>query len=115
VRRALLLPFILLDLLLVSGAAAPAEMPAQQTVAVTAARLWPAVDYTRVTIESPAAIQFNVFALQNPERLVLDLENVEVNPALTALADKIVESDPYVKAVRVGPFQARHRAARSSI
>src|SRR4051812_15578494 len=52
-RRFVLLPVVLFGLAGVPGAAAPAEMAAQ-TVAVSSARLWPAVDYTRVTIESPA-------------------------------------------------------------
>jgi N-acetylmuramoyl-L-alanine amidase len=74
-------------------------------VTVSAARVWPAPDYTRVTFESAAAIQHKVFTLDNPERLVLDLENVDVTPALTGLAEKIADNDPYVKSVRVGRFK----------
>jgi N-acetylmuramoyl-L-alanine amidase len=102
-RRFALSSFLLFSLL-VFGLTAPA-LAADAQVAVSSARMWPAVDYTRVTLESPGPIQHNVFALQNPERLVLDLENVDLSPALTALADKIVESDPYVKSVRVGRFK----------
>jgi N-acetylmuramoyl-L-alanine amidase len=72
---------------------------------VSAARVWPAADYTRVTFESPAAIQHKVFSLENPDRLVLDLELPEVTPALTALAASIGDKDPYVKSVRVGRFK----------
>jgi N-acetylmuramoyl-L-alanine amidase len=104
-RRFFSFASIALGFLVLFGAGAPAEGAGPQ-VAVSSARLWPAVDYTRVTLESPDAIQHNVFALQNPERLVLDLENVDLTPALTALADKIVDSDPYVKAVRIGRFRA---------
>ena len=74
-------------------------------LSVDAARVWPATEYTRVTLESAEAIQHTVFTLDNPERVVIDLENVKVTPALTALADKIAESDPYVKTVRVGRFK----------
>ncbi|MBL8519534.1 MAG: N-acetylmuramoyl-L-alanine amidase, partial [Betaproteobacteria bacterium] len=35
-------------------------------------------------------------------RLVLDLENIEMNDALRELAAKVGESDPYIKSVRVG-------------
>ena len=35
--------------------------------------MWPANDYTRITFESPSAIQHKVFSLDNPDRLVLDL------------------------------------------
>lgn len=104
-RRLRRLHFVsLLGFLFVFGSALPAAAAGPQ-VAVSAARMWPAVDYTRVTLEAPGAIQHNVFALQNPERLVLDLENVDLSPALAALAEKIAESDPYVKAVRVGRFR----------
>ena len=81
------------------GYAAGALLP------IDATRVWPATDYTRVTLESAEAIQHTVFTLDNPERVVIDLENVKVTPALTALADKIAESDPYVKTVRVGRFK----------
>jgi N-acetylmuramoyl-L-alanine amidase len=74
-------------------------------LAIDATRVWPAADYTRVTLESAQAIEHTVFTLDNPDRLVIDLENVKVTPALVGLAEKIAESDPYVKAVRVGRFK----------
>jgi N-acetylmuramoyl-L-alanine amidase len=67
--------------------------------------VWPAADYTRVTFESASAIQHKVFSLDNPDRLVLDLELTDVTPALTALAASIGDKDPYVKSVRVGRFK----------
>ena len=87
---------------LLSGAAAAAHPAAIQLSAV---RVWPAADYTRVTFESGSAIQHTLFALDNPDRLVLDLENVDITQALTGLADRIGDRDPYVKSVRVGRFR----------
>ena len=58
-------------------------------VKIAAARVWPAADYTRVTLESPQPIRHQMLSLKNPERLVLDLENVALNAALNGLADKI--------------------------
>ena len=78
---------------------------AAQVLSVNATRVWPATEYTRVTLESAEALQHTIFTLDNPERVVLDLENVKVTPALAALADKIAESDPYVRAVRIGRFK----------
>jgi N-acetylmuramoyl-L-alanine amidase len=72
---------------------------------ITAARVWPAADYTRVTFESAAAITHTVFSLDNPHRLVLDLENIEVTAALIGLAEAIGSADPYVKSVRIGRFK----------
>lgn len=74
-------------------------------VQIAAARIWPAADYTRVTLESPQPIRHQVMNLKNPERLVVDLENVAFNATLTSLAEKIGASDPYVKSVRVGQFK----------
>jgi N-acetylmuramoyl-L-alanine amidase len=76
-----------------------------EAASVSAARVWPANDYTRVTFESAGAIQHKVFTLENPDRLVLDLEDVDMTVALTGLTEKIGDSDPYVKAVRVGRFK----------
>jgi N-acetylmuramoyl-L-alanine amidase len=76
-----------------------------QTILITASRVWPAADYTRITLESGAALQYKVFTLDNPHRLVLDLEEVELTDALTTLTDKVGDNDPYVKAVRTGRFK----------
>jgi N-acetylmuramoyl-L-alanine amidase len=78
---------------------------ADAVLSVSAARVWPAPDYTRITLESASAVQHALFTLDNPERVVLDLEGSRVSAALTGLADKVLESDPYIKAVRVGRFK----------
>jgi len=75
-------------------------------IAVSAARIWPAQDYTRLTLESKQPIKYNLFTLKNPERLVIDLEDVEINAALNELVGKIGADDPYIKSVRVGRFKA---------
>lgn len=74
-------------------------------VAVTSARIWPAQDYTRLTLESKEPIRYNLFTLKNPERLVIDLEDIEINAALNDLAGKIGNDDPYIKSVRIGRFK----------
>jgi N-acetylmuramoyl-L-alanine amidase len=90
------------------AAAAQAQTPpAPQNpqAQISAARVWPAADYTRVTLESQQPIRHQVLSLKNPERLVVDLENVALNTVLSGLADKIGANDPYVKSVRVGQFK----------
>ena len=68
-----------------------------------AVRVWPARDYTRITLEySGAPLQFNVLQVPNPERLVLDIEGVEFNSILQNLPGKISETDPYIKLIRAG-------------
>lgn len=72
---------------------------------ITAARVWPAQDYTRITLESDTPIRHQLIILKNPDRLVLDIENIDLNSTLKTLSDKILASDPYIKQVRVGNFK----------
>jgi N-acetylmuramoyl-L-alanine amidase len=74
-------------------------------IAISSARVWPAQDYTRLTLESKQAIRHNMFNLSNPERLVIDLEEVELGNALNDLAKLIGNDDPYIKSMRVGRFK----------
>ena len=72
---------------------------------ISSARVWPAQDYTRITLESPAPIQHQMLLLKNPERMVIDLEDVTITPALDELGARIGAGDPYVKGVRIGRFK----------
>ena len=93
-RRAFLsLPLILSPLL---------ARDADAATKVSSARVWPANEYTRVTFESPAALKVQHFFVKNPERLVIDIENVELGSALKDLAAKVGANDPYIQSVRVG-------------
>jgi N-acetylmuramoyl-L-alanine amidase len=67
---------------------------------VLSTRIWPARDYTRLTIESREEIKYSIFSLKDPERLVLDLEVAEIPPALADLHTKVAENDPYVQGLR---------------
>jgi N-acetylmuramoyl-L-alanine amidase len=74
-------------------------------IAVSAARIWPADDYTRLTLESKHAIRYNMFNLNNPERLVIDLEDVALGNTLNNLPKLVAKDDPYIKNLRVGRFK----------
>jgi len=65
-------------------------------------RIWPARDYTRLTIESKNELRYTLFALKNPERLVLDFEGADLSAALAELHGKVSEGDPYIEKLRVG-------------
>src|SRR6185295_19853264 len=67
---------------------------------VVSTRIWPAKDYTRVTLESKAEIKFQLFVVKDPERLVVDLEGVEFGPALAELNGKVATGDPYIDKLR---------------
>jgi N-acetylmuramoyl-L-alanine amidase len=79
--------------------------PLQAAIEITATRFWPAQDYTRLTLESKHAIRHNMFSVENPDRLVIDLEDVELGDTLKQITSKISEDDPYIKNVRVGRFK----------
>jgi N-acetylmuramoyl-L-alanine amidase len=74
-------------------------------VSVLAVRVWPARDYTRVTLEYQQGLSYTHMIVKNPERLVLDLEGVEFNSVLQSLPNKISESDPYIKLIRAGRYK----------
>jgi N-acetylmuramoyl-L-alanine amidase len=69
---------------------------------ITSARLWPAQEYTRLTLESDGPVRHSVITLKDPDRLVIDLEEVEAGIAVRELPAKVGDADPYVKAVRFG-------------
>ena len=89
----------LLKLFLLSCLLAPGWAQAQQ---ISASRLWPSPDYTRITLESAEPVAHKYFTLSNPERLVIDLEGVEAGAALDMLAGQLIAEDPYIGAIRVG-------------
>src|SRR5437016_3690430 len=68
---------------------------------VLSSRIWPARDYTRLTLESRDEIKFTLFGVKDPARLVLDLELPELSPALLELNTKVAPDDPYVQGLRV--------------
>ncbi len=72
-----------------------------------AVRMWPAEDYTRVTLESDEILKVSHQLLTNPHRLVVDVEGLELTNTLKELVAKVKSNDPYVSQVRVGQFQQR--------
>ena len=74
---------------------------------IVAVRVWPASDYTRVTIESDAALSEKHFLADNPQRLVIDIDGLELSPALRELVGKVRSDDPFIEGVRVGQNQPR--------
>jgi len=74
---------------------------------IVAVRIWPADDYTRVTIESDQPLVARNFVADNPYRLVVDIDNLELSPALRDMVGKVRSDDPYIAGVRVGQNQPR--------
>jgi N-acetylmuramoyl-L-alanine amidase len=74
---------------------------------IVAVRVWPAQEYTRVTIESDAPLQATHLLVEAPNRLVVDLDGLELRAALRELVGKVQPDDPYIAGVRVGQYQPR--------
>ncbi|NEN75830.1 AMIN domain-containing protein [Pelistega sp. NLN82] len=73
---------------------------------ILAVRTWPADDYTRVTLELNSPIKHEHFTLDNPHRLVVDLQGLSMSEALNSLISKIKPNDPYISRVRVAQNRA---------
>ncbi len=84
---------------LVLGLVAPRLAWASSVLGV---RVWPARDYTRVTIESDQPLQNNQQLLQSPDRLVVDLTGLDLDQSLKAHVSKITPNDTLSQSVRVG-------------
>jgi N-acetylmuramoyl-L-alanine amidase len=72
---------------------------------ISSARVWPAPEYTRLTLESATPIQYSLSTVKNPDRVVIDLEHVALTTELEKLATKIDAADPYIQAVRIGRYK----------
>jgi N-acetylmuramoyl-L-alanine amidase len=84
--------------------AACAWMPSALAAAaqIASARVWPAEDYTRVILESPTPLAHRMLVLNNPQRLVLDLDDAEISPAIAAALSRAQGRDPWLAGIRVG-------------
>ena len=74
---------------------------------IVAVRVWPADEYTRVTIESDTPLTERHFLAGNPDRLVIDIDGLELSPALREIVGKVQPDDPFIAGVRVGQNQPR--------
>ncbi len=68
---------------------------------VVAVRIWPAPDYTRVTIESDGALKARQFFVSDPPRLAVDIEGIDLLPGLRELLGKVRSDDPNIAGLRV--------------
>jgi N-acetylmuramoyl-L-alanine amidase len=74
---------------------------------ILAVRIWPAKDYTRVTIESDTPLQATHVLTEAPYRLGIDISGLELTPALRELVGLVRPDDPFIARVRAGQYQPR--------
>lgn len=71
---------------------------------IMSVRVWPAPDYTRVTLESDQPLTATHFIVPDPPRLVVDVKGLVLSPQLKDLVGKIKPDDPFIRDVRVAQY-----------
>lgn len=70
-------------------------------------RMWPAEEYTRVTLEYDTPLNFKYFFVRSstPLRLVVDIKGLELTAQLQKQIAAVKPDDPYIAAMRIGQYQ----------
>jgi N-acetylmuramoyl-L-alanine amidase len=76
-----------------------------EAATVASARVWPAQEYTRLILEAQSPLAHRLLVMKNPDRLVLDLEGVDLSAELEQLPSRVRPSDPYISAIRIGLYR----------
>jgi len=71
---------------------------------IVAVRVWPAEDYSRVTLESDRELKAKQTLIGQPPRLAVDIEGIDLNPELKELVAKVRPDDPNIAGIRVGQY-----------
>jgi N-acetylmuramoyl-L-alanine amidase len=71
---------------------------------IVTVRVWPAPEYSRITIESDAELNAQKTFIADPPRLAVDITGITLNPALKELVAKVKADDPNIAGIRVGQF-----------
>jgi N-acetylmuramoyl-L-alanine amidase len=95
---------------LIGGAQLVLDLPFAHAASVVAVRVWPARDYTRVTVELDEPLQATYMTSSDPPQVTVDLEGVALDMRLRDLIAKVKPDDPYI--ARVSISQPRPRLAR---
>ena len=74
---------------------------------ILAVRLWPAKDYTRLTLESDELLQASPSPSADPSRLLLDIEGLQLQAGLEELVGKVRSDDPNIAAIRISPYSSQ--------
>jgi N-acetylmuramoyl-L-alanine amidase len=68
---------------------------------IVAVRVWPAPEYSRVTIESDRQLSSTQIVMANPPRLAVDITGIDLNPELRELVAKVKADDPFIEGIRI--------------
>ncbi len=73
-----------------------------RAAAIVAVRVWPAEEYTRVTLESDEPLTTSQAVLSDPPRFSIDIEGLDLTDPLKELVSKVRADDPFIAGVRIG-------------
>jgi N-acetylmuramoyl-L-alanine amidase len=68
---------------------------------VVGVRMWPAPEYTRLTIESDGQLTSTQTVMVQPPQLAVDIHGLDLTPQLHELVGKVRPEDPFIADVRV--------------
>ena len=71
---------------------------------IVAVRVWPAPDYSRVTLESDQPLVTHQTFVTEPPRLAVDIEGITLDSALRELVGRVQPDDPNIERIRVGQY-----------
>ncbi|MDE2121376.1 MAG: N-acetylmuramoyl-L-alanine amidase [Betaproteobacteria bacterium] len=71
---------------------------------IVAVRVWPASEYTRVTLESDQSLSATHFMVPDPPRLVVDVKGLQLDAQLRELVGKVRSDDPFIRDIRVAQY-----------
>lgn len=80
---------------------------------VVAVRVWPSSTYTRITLETNVHLKYKYSLLNNPKRLAIDINDINLDVTLKKISSKVLSNDPYIKSIRV--IQLTNKAVRLMI
>lgn len=105
-------PFDPTKRLLIKGIAAACLLSVSRvgfaaTAQIVAVRVWPSSTYTRITLESNIPLSYKQFSLTNPDRLVIDIDNLSLNSTFRDITSQVQPQDPYIKQLRVAQFDKK--------
>jgi N-acetylmuramoyl-L-alanine amidase len=67
---------------------------------IVAVRVWPAPEYSRVTIESDGQLKSKQIVMTHPPRLAVDIEGLDLSADLRDLVAKVKADDPFIAGIR---------------
>jgi N-acetylmuramoyl-L-alanine amidase len=91
-----------------SGKTSLPEKETREPSVISMIRYWNTADYTRLVITTDRDVKYIEGRLDNPTRVFIDIENVQLSPALTGKT--VILNDGYVNKIRLG--QSKETVAR---